>query len=207
MVSQTPLQSFKPNKSVNSFDELSEGFSTKEYVLSPSLQINSNWYTISSIESSLEISVTQSPGLSEPTPIYWPSVSIESDKNSISVSSVSSLRSRIENMVSTGNPFITWIESSFTPTLVSPKVSEQTMTESSETIDRLESSPMTSRLQMSSPTMSRSQMSSPTMTSTGPVPHPLCPEGLPTKSPREAKDKPFEDYLIRTGIANTYRLT
>lgn len=200
MASVEPSQSYEQNKSVNSFDELSEHLSTKKYVLSPILEINSNWYTFASIESSLAISAPQSPGSSEPTPIYWSSVSIEtnrSDKNSISVTSLSSSRSRTENTVSTGNPFITRIESSFGLTLLSAKVPEQTMSPPNQPIDRSESSRMTSRAQML-------QTASPVTTSSSPVPHPLCPEGLPTKSPREALDKPFEDYLIRTGIANSF---
>ena len=179
------MQSVFGSESVRPSDRLTP-FPTKDYILSPSLEINSNWYSISSIESSFTIPLTESASPWEPTPIHWPTVSIESDKNSIYRSLSSFSIPSEEDVVSTDKPFITAIESSFRLISVSTTPSIQTMDQKNKTIDSLKSSGVSLTT---------------TIPTTTPIPVPLCPESLQTQSPRESLDKPFEDYLIRTGIS------
>ena len=177
------MRSYFASKSVSPSDRLTQHFSTKD-ILSSSLEINSNSYSIPSIESSFSFSLTESVGPIEPTPIHWPSVTIESDKNSISESLLSFSISKKEDIVSTVNPFITSMESSKRLTSLSTTPSAQTKEEMNKTIDSLRSTPVKYTTQVPSTT---------------PIPVPLCPD-LQTQTPRESLEKPFEDYLIRTGI-------
>ena len=179
------MQSYFASESVSPSDRLTQHFSTKDYILSPSLQINSNSYSIPSIESSFDTPFTESVGPIEPTPIHWPSVTIESDKNSISGSLTSFSISKNEDIVShsTKIPFITSMESSLGLTTVSVTPSKPSKQIQSQSINKtIESLPST-------------RTPAPTTT-----PVPLCPQSLQTRNPRESLEKPFEDYLIRTGI-------
>jgi hypothetical protein len=193
MTNTTSSQSYISTKSVTHSNRLSEYFSSDEYNSLSTFQIESDRQSTPQIHSSLVSPENELKRHTE-TP-FLESMTFATDKNSIYRTSLSLSRSYPESMSSTPTRVIFSIESSvhytrMTASTIRPH-SQSVIITTSKTIDTLFTSKLSQIL------LSRL---TPTPTST-----PLCPEVLQTVVPKaHTLEKPFENYLIRTGISLLY---
>jgi hypothetical protein len=191
MTNTLSSQSYISTKSVTHSNRLNEYFSSDEYNSLSTFEIESNRQSTPQIDSSL-VSLENELKRHTETPFLQSMRSATAeDKNSIYGTSLSLSRSYPESISSTPTRVIFSIESSAHYTRMTASTirlhSESVIITANKTIDTLFTSKLAQIL---------SSRPMPTPTST-----PLCPEVLQTVVPKaHTLEKPFENYLIRTGI-------